>query len=163
MFLYLKEISCVSHYACCFSHWKETGLAHSLLLSKYLYTLIRSMLRFLFSRLNNLSSLSISSYEKCPNSSLSFLAISWTPSSSSVPLFTWWAWTLIQKYLTEAERKDHLSWSLGDPLTSGAQGAGNLCWKGTFLAPGQLAAQKDPKVTLENCYPASWAPACTGV
>lgn len=75
---------------------KKLGLSPSLLPNKYFYTLIVSVLSLLSSRLNNLSSLSIFSYEKCPNSLLNFLDISWTPSSNS-PLFMWGAQNLTHK------------------------------------------------------------------
>lgn len=75
---------------------KKLGLSPSLLPDKG---------RSLFSRLNNLSSLSTSSYEKYLNSLLNFLALSWTPSSSSAPLSMWGAQTLTQKYRCVSPRQ----------------------------------------------------------
>lgn len=71
--------------------------------------------------------------------------------------------TQVQIYLKEAEERGRIISLPGDGLPNGGEGADGLCCKGTFLAPGQLAAQKDFKVTLQNFQPASRAPACTGV
>ena len=53
---------------------------------RYLYTLIRYHPRFLFSRLNNPCSLSLSSQERCSSPSVIFMALHWTISSRAVSL-----------------------------------------------------------------------------
>lgn len=102
LFLYLKGIFCISHCAYCLlsCRWAPLKIGWARF-PRFFPTGVCVRLWGLcwaFSRLNNLSSLSISSYEKCPNSLFKLVAICWTPSSSSLLLIMWGAQTLTPKY-----------------------------------------------------------------
>ena len=79
---------------------------------RYLYTLMRSPLSLLFSKLTSSSSLSFSSQKGCSSPFIIFVALHWTLSNTSVYLLYWGAqhWTQHSRYgLTSTEQRGRIT------------------------------------------------------
>lgn len=59
------------------------------------------------------------------------------------------------------EKKDHLSWPVGDTLPNVAKTTISLSVKVMWLSHGQLGVKPSP--FLQSCFPVCWPPACAGV
>ena len=139
-------------------HWEEPALSSLHPLIRYLKTFIRFLLSF--SRLNSLTSLSLSSYEKCPDLFIILLALHWTQFSKSRSVLYCGAqkWTHCSRCLTSAEWRGRITF----PQSAGSSLAvlclmqpGMLCRKSALLAHGQFAVWQDPRSlhtgTLSSC------------
>ena len=139
--------------------WKEPGSISLHLLSRYLCMLIRSSPSLFCSRLNNPSSLSLSSWDRCSSPFITSVAHRWTLSSMSMSLLCWGAQNRTQHSrcnLTSAEQKGRLTSLLLLAIFPLVQP--RCCWlfccKGTLLAHVQLGVHQDPQVPLlQSCFP----------
>ena len=113
----------------------------------HLYTFMRSTLSLLFSRLNNPSSLSLSSQKRCSSP----LIILWPFTGlqnvyASLMLKSSELDTVLQMWPHQSwvKWKDHHSWPAGNTLPNGAQGTISLLYsKGRLLAHVQFCVHQD--------------------
>ena len=85
---------------------------------------IRSAQNLLFSKLNNPSSLSLSSQERCSIPLLTFVALLWTHFNSSMSFLCWVLQSCTQDSrwgLSRAERENHQPWPAGHPSFDAAR------------------------------------------